>query len=443
MSLSKRLRFTFHFLDAVIKKYYRLIFLGLIFGVVFYSLAPKIYRLIGQPRKTEKIGLVGQYLVTDIPLSILQDISYGLTTISEKGDVAPALAESWQVTNDGKTYIFQLKTENLFWHDGKKFAPTDVNYNFNDVEVSVEGNNLTFKLKEPFAPFPAVLSKPLFRRGLIGLGTYKVKKIETQGKMIKSILLVPFNDNHLPNKLYRFYNNEDDLKTGFNLGEVNTLNDLLSLDGLFLSPTVKINKTIMNNAYVGLFFNTNLPPFSSKPFRQALAYAIPKETGSQRALTPINPVSKFYNPDVKPYAQDLNHAKEILKDEKIPSDQVITISTFPQFEYLADQIRDSWKQIGISSEVRIISTIPENFQVLIIGREIPKDPDQYSFWHSTQSNNLSGFKNFRIDKLLEDGRRTLDEEERKNIYFDFQRFLVEESPVVFLIHPTVYSVSRP
>ncbi|MGB9637438.1 MAG: peptide-binding protein, partial [Microgenomates group bacterium] len=69
--------------------------------------------------------------------------------------------------------------------------------------------------------------------------------------------------------------------------------------------------------------------------------------------------------------------------------------------------------------------------------------DQYSFWHSTQSNNLSGFKNFRIDKLLEDGRKTLAEEERKNIYFDFQRFLVEESPVVFLIHPTVYCVSRP
>ena len=53
--------------------------------------------------------------------------------------------------------------------------------------------------------------------------------------------------------------------------------------------------------------------------------------------------------------------------------------------------------------------------------DIPKDPDQYSLWHSTQtSTNISHLKNARIDKLLEDGRTELDQEIRKKIYLDFR-----------------------
>ena len=75
--------------------------------------------------------------------------------------------------------------------------------------------------------------------------------------------------------------------------------------------------------------------------------------------------------------------------------------------------------------------------------DIPKDPDQYSLWHSTQtSTNVSRLANPRIDKLLEDGRIELDQETRKKIYLDFQRFLVEEVPAVFLYHPEYYTIKR-
>lgn len=442
MTLSKKIRFFFHFIAAVTKKQYKIIFIGLVIGVSFFFLFPKIYQNFPKPNKTVKIGIVGQYLVNDIPLEILQEISYGLVLVSEKGEPLPALAESWGVLDDGKKYVFKINSSKLFWHDGKEFSPSDINYNFKDVEFSSNDNSLVFKLKESFSPLPVVLSKPLFRKGLIGLGKYKVKKIKSSGKFISSILLVPNNDKNLPNKVYRFYNNENDLKMGFNLGEINSIKNIFSLNGLEKGRSVKVTQTIMNNAYIGLFFNTANLPYSSKTFRQALAYAIPKESGAKRALTPINPESWAYNPDVKPYNQDLGHSLELVKNEKIDKAPVINIQTFPQFEDIANQVMNSWRQIGINSEVKIISVIPENFDVLIIAREIPKDPDQYYFWHSTQVGKLSDFKNFRIDKLLEDGRRTTNIEERKNIYFDFQRFLVEESPVVFLSHPTVYNVVR-
>jgi peptide/nickel transport system substrate-binding protein len=56
--------------------------------------------------------------------------------------------------------------------------------------------------------------------------------------------------------------------------------------------------------------------------------------------------------------------------------------------------------------------------------------------------NLTKINNSRIDKLLEEGRQTFDLQKRKEIYFDFQKYLLEESPVIFLSYPTTYFISR-
>ncbi|KKQ55358.1 MAG: ABC-type dipeptide transport system, periplasmic component, partial [Candidatus Woesebacteria bacterium GW2011_GWC1_38_13] len=62
---------------------------------------------------------------------------------------------------------------------------------------------------------------------------------------------------------------------------------------------------------------------------------------------------------------------------------------------------------------------------------------------STQSEtNITKYKNLRIDKILEDGRVEQDKEKRKELYFDFQRFLIEDSPAIFLYHPVWYNIHR-
>ena len=66
--------------------------------------------------------------------------------------------------------------------------------------------------------------------------------------------------------------------------------------------------------------------------------------------------------------------------------------------------------------------------------DIPKDPDQYSLWHSTQATtNISKYKNPRIDKLLEI-ELSLIKIQGKNI-FRFSKILVEDVPAIFLYHP--------
>jgi len=74
---------------------------------------------------------------------------------------------------------------------------------------------------------------------------------------------------------------------------------------------------------------------------------------------------------------------------------------------------------------------------------VPADPDQYVYWQSTQENtNISNYSSPKIDKLLEDGRKTLDTDARKKIYADFQFYLVDDAPAIFLYYPKVVTIRR-
>jgi len=57
---------------------------------------------------------------------------------------------------------------------------------------------------------------------------------------------------------------------------------------------------------------------------------------------------------------------------------------------------------------------PRDFEVLLYGQEVGRDPDRYVLWHSTQKDspnlNISGFEQIRADRALEEGRNELDNE---------------------------------
>jgi peptide/nickel transport system substrate-binding protein len=121
----------------------------------------------------------------------------------------------------------------------------------------------------------------------------------------------------------------------------------------------------------------------------------------------------------------------------------LTITTFPQYIDIAQGIADSWTSVGFSTNVKVVSSFPPTYQVLLSAQEIPSDPDQYAFWHSTQTQtNITGYSNVKIDKLLEDGRQEIDTEKRKTIYADFQRRITDEAPALFLYYAKSYTVKR-
>lgn len=434
-------RYYLRLIQAFWQKQRRIILLTLAITLISIYFLPRLIS-ISLLQNQQKIGLVGRYNLSNLPYEITSLISYGLTIPLPDGSIEPGLAQSWEIRENGKIYIFAIK-EDVYWHDGTKVVAKDINYNFSDVSVTVlDDQHIKFELKEPFSPFPVVVSRPIFKKNLVGLGDYRAKSINTSGQFIRKLALEPIGKQNKPHLLFHFYPNEEAAKIGYKLGEVDSLEDILSPNELENWPNTKIEKTIKYDRYTAIFFNTQVEKLADKPIRQALAYAVNKRW-EPRATSSYNPNSWAFNSTVKAYGLDLENAKELIgQDEGKSPLEKISLSTIPSMLNIAEKIKSDWEQLGIETEIKLINSPSEEFEALLVSQQIPRDPDQYVLWHSTQETNLSKYKSPKLDKLLEDGRKTLNQDERKRIYEDFQRFLVEDSPAVFLFHPTVYSISR-
>ncbi|MBI2028919.1 hypothetical protein HYT02_00685 [Candidatus Gottesmanbacteria bacterium] len=432
------------FLSGLLKRHLPWVLISFIVSVFIAVVAISFYPVIApiiNPYK-EKVGVVGEFSPSDLPLSVQSLVSSGLTSVTLEGSPSASLASSWSTDNDGKIYTFKVNTD-IIWHDGTNFSALDVNYNLKDaIVIPKDFETVEVRLNDPYVPLPVILSKPLFKKGLIGVGLYKVKSLKLNGDKIEYLELVPVSQK-LPIKIFRFYQTEEAAITAFKLGEIDIIEDLSDPRELKDWSTVDIEEKVLLNRYVGLFFNTRNPNFFDKDTRQLLSIATPAFYGN-KPTGPISPLSWTYYPTVKQYNQDLELAKKRLEDSRFATESAsITISTFQNLLPVAQKIQEDWKSIGLNSTVKVENAVPADFDVLLATQEIPPDPDQYPFWHSTQDTiNITGFADPRIDKLLEDGRVTKDNDERLKIYADFQRFLAEESPVAYLYYPRVYTVRR-
>lgn len=434
--MAKKIRFFFILVTTFVRKQWLNLLLSAFFSVSLFFLLPQILPLL-KLNTDKRIGIIGKYTVSTLPPDIQNLISTGLTTLSPDGTPQPGLAESWQLVNNNKEYLFTLKN-GLTWHDGQPVLSSDINYNFNDVATSaVDPQTVKFTLKEPFPPFPVIVSQPIFQKGLLGTGEYQVKAVESTGQIIERL--------HLSKNLtFKFYPNEKAAKTAFKLGELDEIRGITDVNDLSRWNNIKITPQVNYHQFVALFFDTQNPKYSSKSFRQALAYAL-KDRWEPIALTPISPLSWAYNKDVKPYAYDLENAKNLLGKsggENNEPVKTIDLATTSSLIPTAEQIKLDWQQLGIETKIKVIQSLDEGFDLLLVTQEIPADPDQYALWHSTQEGNISHYKSPKVDGLLEEGRKSFDQEKRREIYFDFQKALAEDLPAIFLFYPTSYTLSR-
>lgn len=436
------MKFTFKLIWEFIYRFRGLLAIGVFIGIVFFLLFNFIVPLL-VPKSIEKIGITGRFTTDDLPSLVLSDIGDGLTKIDGGGAAGPSIASSWESKDDGKTWIFHLNKDKK-WQDGTKVGASDIKYNFTDVNIkNTDQHTVVFELKTPFSPFPTVVSKAAFKKGLLGTGKWKVSKLSLAGVYVESITLKDGDGNE---KVYKFYPTEERTKLAYKLGEVTKLVDLIDPKPFDTWSNTGIGKEPNKQRFVAVFFNTQDQLFSNKSVRQALSYAIDKSKFENlRAYSSVSPDSWAYNPQVKSYDYDPGKAKEMITELSQEEKKLleITLSTPATLLSTADQIQKDWEAVGVKVNIQVVPTKPEDYQAFLIIHDIPSDPDQYAMWHSTETTtNISKYKSARIDKLLEEGRLELDPENRKKIYLDFQRFLNEDAPAAFLYHPISYTVSR-
>lgn len=428
------------------QKYTKALFGGFIAGFILSLIFWKLSPILVKPFFVEiqRIGIIGEFSPNSLPQSIQKELSLGLTTIAPDGSVLPGLADTWIATDSGKVFTFYLKS-NARWHSGETFTSADVNYSIKSVHIStLDPKTIRITLPTAYSPLPSLLSKPLFKSGLQGMGDYRAASIKLNGDKVTYLKIVPVNlTSKLKDKEYRFYRTEAAAILAYKMGDVDELFDMSSSYDLTKWGKTTVSKKTSYNRIVSIYFNMKNLQFQDKDFRHALALAIPKMPG-ERAISPISKTSWAFTDKIKKYDTDLTLAKKTLGNTKNATESAThTLTTFASYADIAQVIADSWTSIGVPTVVKVVNTVTPEYEMLLSGQDIPPDPDQYPFWHSTQSEtNITGFGNVKIDKLLEDGRQVIDAKARERIYADFQRRIVEEAPVIFLYYPTVYAIKR-
>jgi peptide/nickel transport system substrate-binding protein len=225
-----------------------------------------------------------------------------------------------------------------------------------------------------------------------------------------------------------------------------------------------------SNAYTYLGFNLKDPRFADKRVRHAFAHAINKQAliegvrlGLGRDATgPYKPGTWVYNPNVKKYPYDLERARKLLAEAgwtERNAEGLLTKNGQPftftlltnqgneERKKIAEIVQASLRELGVGVEVRILewaSFIKEyvkkrRFDAIILGWGIGLDPDQYEIWHSSKMGpddlNTVSYQNPEVDELLERGRASCHQAERKKYYDRLQEILADDLPIIFLYFP--------
>src|SRR5690606_1022892 len=110
--------------------------------------------------------------------------------------------------------------------------------------------------------------------------------------------------------------------------------------------------------------------------------------------------------------------------------EVLFTAQTPEVERIALVYQQSLRKLGIEMSIKtlewtvFLKQLMENkFDAAILAWGSSLDSDPYQIWHSSQAqkggSNRIGYKNERVDQILEQARITLDREARNELYREF------------------------
>jgi peptide/nickel transport system substrate-binding protein len=235
-----------------------------------------------------------------------------------------------------------------------------------------------------------------------------------------------------------------------------------------------------NYSYIG--WNNNHPIFRDKQVRKAMTYFTNRKQMVTTVLFGLGEVVEgpiyFFRPEydktLPSYPYDPKKGFELLKEagwsdtdgdgildkaidgEKVPFRFEIKVNSGNTTrKSVALVLQDELRKYGIAAAVREIDwTIfladvkARKFDAVLLGWAMSvSEPDAYQVWHSSQAANKGsnhiGYKNARVDQILEQYRREFDPQKRIELYREFQKILSDEQPYTFLfVGKSVAAVQR-
>jgi len=347
--------------------------------------------------------------------SIILELYSGLVTLGTDLQIAPDLAESWTISDDGMKYTFTLR-DNAKFHDGKKITASDFLWSFNraanpsttsttaedylgdiigvsDVIAGktdtisgikmIDNQTIEINIDAPKAYFLAKLTYPvafvLDKQNLSdpnwiekpnGSGPFTLDEYLVGEKLVlkrndnwhKNIAKLDYVSMNLAggSAMAMYENCEIDI-TGVGMSDLERV----------LDPSNSLNKDVVvapldfSQYYIG--FNLNEPPFDDIHFRQALAYSINKELIASEVLSDlVKPAYGILPPGFPGYNENITGFKfdEAAAKDALAKSKYSDITTLPRLILSVpgtggsagldiEVILEMWKQtLGIDVEIQ-------------------------------------------------------------------------------------------
>lgn len=406
----------------------------------------------------------------------------------EEGKLAPGLAESWTVSDDGLTYTFDLRDAKF--SDGTKIEADDVVFSLTRVArdeqsaypaayaaieeiTSPNPDTVQLRLKHPSAPMLAYME--IFNAGIVskddvearGDGAFSAEPVTSGPYMV---------ENWKPNDRLTLKANPNYWREGYpktpraDLVEVADANARTSMilagevDAVRAVPWAQIAEVDGSDVadvpldpsttiFVGLL-NHGRPPFDDVRVRQAAAMALDREAMAEAVTLGHAPVANstlpsaltYYAKDLQGPVYDPARARQLL-DEAGAAGKEIVVTVVPGNEQLATLLEAQWTAVGFKVKVERVDS------GLWWDRLVSGDYDATPNWwyNETEDPDLAvrwalcgtcgnrsyytDYDNPKVDELTETALRELDPQKRGELYREIQAISLEDVSQIPLYYP--------
>lgn len=302
----------------------------------------------------------------------------------------------------------------------------------------------------------------------IGSGPYKFLSYKKEKNGFISEYRLVRNENYFKGRpfiekiTFSFFTNEVDAVQAFNVARIDAISGIdAKLIGKIKRPHQLLNMHLPR--YYAVFFNQSANDMlKDKNVRIALNYAVDKKkivddifNGYAAAANGPVPFSQIQTSDLETIgAFNPEQANKILdeagmkrKEDGFRGEIKLVV---PQLKFLtdtADLVKSAWEAIGIKTTLVILDPVTvnneviktRNYEALIFGNIFTKNPDLFSFWHSSErfypGLNLSLYNNKIADKFMETVRKSFDEKSRERGLTSLQSLIIQDAPALFLYSP--------
>jgi len=404
-----------------------------------------------------------------------------LVEINPEGDAVPEIAESWEYSNDLKTWRFKIR-QGVEFHDGKSLDVNDVIASINHHrgekaksaakklfepirEIKADGKDtVVFSLEQANIDFPYLLADihvtmlpakdgVVDWKSGIGTGAYILDKFEPGVN-----LAMNRNPNYWKKGMGNFerveirtINDQAARINALKTGKVDLADriDLKTIHLLKRMRGIRIEE-VTSLGHYSIPMNTSMAPFNNKDIRLALKYGIDREAilrvlfkgnGQIGNDHPISPANKYFAKELAQRRYDPEKAKFHLKKAGLDSLNV-TLSAanavFPECVDTAVLFKEHASKAGITINVE---RVPDDGYWSNIWM---KKPWCFCYWRGRPTEdwmfttayaadskyNDTFWRNDEFNKLLIAARAELDQNKRRDMYVEMQRLVRDDGGVI-------------